>query len=185
MKKLHALCLFIFLQMNISSVSAGVVGITGGWEFNGYMSMYDPVLGYVGSSSFEGHLDFNGTGSVINSVDPFYQNSWSMHDISITDNGDGTYTSQMLFDWSNHTNMQAEFLWDINYFIDEYEMGQIFVHTLDGNTDGLPGLPITSGFFETVSITLNTSPVPVPAAILLFGSGLIGLIGFTTKKKFA
>ncbi|MCK4708494.1 MAG: VPLPA-CTERM sorting domain-containing protein [Gammaproteobacteria bacterium] len=32
-------------------------------------------------------------------------------------------------------------------------------------------------------MNVNASPVPVPAAIWLFGSGLIGLISIARKKK--
>lgn len=34
------------------------------------------------------------------------------------------------------------------------------------------------------SITISTSAVPVPAAVWLFGSGLIGLMGFARRKKY-
>ena len=34
-----------------------------------------------------------------------------------------------------------------------------------------------------IEISLQTSPVPVPAAIWLFASGLIGLIGISRKKE--
>jgi len=44
-----------------------------------------------------------------------------------------------------------------------------------------------SGFFsaslDNVSFTTNVSPVPVPAAVWLFGSGLIGLIGMKKKSS--
>lgn len=36
---------------------------------------------------------------------------------------------------------------------------------------------------ELYSITISTNPVPVPAAIWLFGSGLIGLVGVARRKK--
>ncbi len=182
MKKLLVCCLYIMLQMNISAVKAGTVGITGAWEFNGYMSMYDPSFGYVGSSAFTGYLDFSGAASEINSTETFFGESWLMHDISITDNGDGTYYSQMLFDWSDQINIPVEFLFDIEYFIDENEMGALLVRTLDGNGDGIRGLPMTSGPFEGISITLDTNPVPVPAAVWLFGSGLFSLMGFARRR---
>jgi hypothetical protein len=36
--------------------------------------------------------------------------------------------------------------------------------------------------FQPYSITISTSAVPVPAAVWLFGSGLIGLIGIARRK---
>jgi len=34
-------------------------------------------------------------------------------------------------------------------------------------------------------VTFESSPVPIPPAVWLFGSGLLGLIGFTKRKKAA
>ena len=50
------------------------------------------------------------------------------------------------------------FTWQVDYLID-------FI----GNTD-------------IVRLTVLTSAVPVPGAVWLFGSGLLGLIGFTRRK---
>lgn len=41
----------------------------------------------------------------------------------------------------------------------------------------------TTGGFETGSFLVRASVVPVPAAVWLFGSGLIGLIGVARRKK--
>jgi len=43
------------------------------------------------------------------------------------------------------------------------------------------GLNILNG--STIGIDLQTAVVPIPAAIWLFGSGLIGLIGIARRKK--
>ncbi len=39
------------------------------------------------------------------------------------------------------------------------------------------------GFAAIDNITISTSAVPVPTAVWLFGSGLIGLVRFTKRKK--
>ena len=140
MKKISTWCLFVLLQFNMSTVTAGVVGIAGVWDFDGYMNMYDPFMEtYVGSAAFQGQLDFNGGGSYINHIDTFFSNPWSMHDISITDNGNGTYSAQMLFDFGTLLNTPVELLWDIFYDIDEVNagMGRILVTSLDGDNDGV------------------------------------------------
>jgi hypothetical protein len=41
--------------------------------------------------------------------------------------------------------------------------------------------PPASGLFD-YTFTLSTAPVPVPAAVYLFGSGLIGLVGLARRK---
>jgi len=48
---------------------------------------------------------------------------------------------------------------------------------LVGNAGTMDGVPL--------SISITPSPVPVPAAVWLFGSGLMGLIGIARRRKFA
>lgn len=55
----------------------------------------------------------------------------------------------------------------------------------DPNTSYQPidnGIEVTFSGVSPVSITFNNSPVPIPGAIWLLGSGLVGLVGF--RKKF-
>ena len=40
-------------------------------------------------------------------------------------------------------------------------------------------------YFDNVTITTDVSAVPVPAAVWLFGSGLLGLVGVARRKKAA
>jgi hypothetical protein len=55
------------------------------------------------------------------------------------------------------------------------------------------GLGLTPGTYEWTwgsgvsadSLTLNVGAVPIPAAVWLFGSGLLGLIGMARRKKVA
>ena len=50
------------------------------------------------------------------------------------------------------------------------------------NFGGNPSFDLGQTGFHDFSGTLTTSPVPVPAAAILFGSGLIGLAGALRKK---
>jgi len=62
-----------------------------------------------------------------------------------------------------------------------------------GTDDGIGGSPMDNGpftdfnaNFDITSVTVTsvvTSPVPVPAAVWLFGSGLIGLAGVARRRK--
>lgn len=47
----------------------------------------------------------------------------------------------------------------------------------------LPGTTVNGWEYDVDNIVLNTSAVPVPAALWLFGSGLMGLIGIARRKK--
>jgi hypothetical protein len=60
----------------------------------------------------------------------------------------------------------------------------------DGNGDGIMGIPMpTGGPFQgfnanfSANMTSTAKPVPVPAAVWLFGSGLLGLVGIARRKK--
>ena len=64
------------------------------------------------------------------------------------------------------------------------------VGTMNSFDDGLIHF-IPSGLdTDTITATLSsysfqTSPVPIPAAIWLFGTALIGLVGFSKRRKAA
>jgi len=64
--------------------------------------------------------------------------------------------------------------------------------TVDGNSDGIMGIPMAisgpfAGFNAGFNATLAPTPkaVPVPAAVWLFGTGLMGLVGVARRKKSA
>jgi hypothetical protein len=83
---------------------------------------------------------------------------------------------------------------------DYYPMGALPVATTTYNVnsagtaivsdDGIGGSPMDNGPFpnfniniDMTSVTLTSiNPVPVPAAIWLFGTGLVGLFGFVRRK---
>lgn len=58
----------------------------------------------------------------------------------------------------------------------------------DGNGDGVMGIPMASGgpfqgFSANINANLTPTAVPAPAAVWLFGSGLIGLLGVARRRK--
>jgi hypothetical protein len=53
------------------------------------------------------------------------------------------------------------------------------------NFGGNPSFNLGQTGFHDFSATLATSPVPVPAAVYLFGSGLIGLVGLARRRMSA
>jgi hypothetical protein len=60
--------------------------------------------------------------------------------------------------------------------------------SVDGNGDGIMGIPMASGgpfagFNANFNATLSPQPVPVPAAVWLFGSGLLSLVGARRRKN--
>jgi hypothetical protein len=75
---------------------------------------------------------------------------------------------------------------DLSFFLTTINWDTLYFGGLQ--TGGLPN-PATTGvstnIIANVSATYEYTPVPAPAAIWLLGSGLIGLVGFRKKLKFA
>lgn len=58
--------------------------------------------------------------------------------------------------------------------------------SVDGDGDGVMGIPMAPGgplAGYNWNFNANLQPVPIPAAAWLFGSGLLGLIGVTRRKR--
>jgi len=148
----------------------------------------DPaVTGSIGS----------GTWSVA-STTPFSGLLWTAH--SGTTFGPGTYTidtveggiytnivvganqigGHMLFNWAASTNIDVVQVWDFCNTCGAYTSTDI-----DG--DGVHGIGMLDGPFATTNANFDfvvpVSAVPVPAAVWLFGSGLIGFLGMTARRK--
>ena len=174
----------LFLILVVSSVHAGTVGMTGTWKFVSTedFGIWTPdSLAYPYAGAVTAVFDFD-TGSITTSSSGiFFGFNWNLHDGSISDNSDGTYDGSLLFDWSSTINKPLNFLWEIT----DHGNGTATVMTLDGDADGYPGITITDGIFAGSYPILNgtLTAVPVPTAVWLFASGLIGLTGIARRTK--
>lgn len=121
--------------------------------------------------------------------------------------------AHMLFDWSGNDSIDVANVWNIDttfgacdgstgsaYDINCHWSGtpnpgsnsSSTVYTLsssDDNVDGTLGIPMAPGGpFAAFNANFNVkgielTPVPVPAAVWLFGSGLLGLVGVARRRK--
>ncbi|MDH5767087.1 MAG: VPLPA-CTERM sorting domain-containing protein, partial [Gammaproteobacteria bacterium] len=111
-------------------------------------------------------------------------------DLSITASGFGVYTMSRL-DWLLDGGVTtadfAELMTGSGYTLSgptdwliEADGTMATIRTLDADGDGINGinLLLDGELIHAVDIELTVTAVPVPAAIWLFGSGLIGLAGF-------
>ena len=171
----------LFLIMNTSH--SGTVGLSGVWNFHqDHITIYDPVSDLlIQGNPLIGEFDFD---SGIISFDSNMFLGIPMNTTGIiSDNLDGTYSGVLNFDW-NVNLFSADILWEIT----ETGSGIASVVTLDGDLDGLPGTAFTEGPFTGFSMIVDgnlikqQAPVPVPAAVWLFASGVIGLFGFSRRK---
>lgn len=179
------------------------------YTFNGTFTMYTPGgTNIYNDPAVTGSmfLDF-GAGTGIASLVPsttFFGYYWTATGVTITATGPGVATASMLFNWGtpDSTSTCGVVVCDLPVTVD-FSLTSIglaatgpiiqFV-TLDGpSADGIPGNPMCCGPFPGFNATFGgvatptdimpAAPVPVPAAFWLFGSGMIGILGFMKRRK--
>lgn len=126
--------------------------------------------------------------------------------------GAGQFGVHMLFDWGGNTNIDVVNVWNMNQTFsncgsavaDPAAVNCLYTGAANptGNTastvwlfastdpdgDGTLGVPMAAGGpFQNFNANFNTkgtlTAVPVPAAVWLLGSGLLGLVGVARRKK--
>lgn len=97
--------------------------------------------------------------------------------------GANQWGGHFLIDWSIHQNFDSVNVWDVT----ADPSGTIHLAMTDPDGDGVIGSPMQDGPFLGFNWTfdLTLTPVPVPQAFWLFGSGLLGLVGMARRKKEA
>ena len=149
----------------------------------------NPVLGQVTDldSGFyngmvsEGYTAFNGLGGAaeISSDSPFDFNSayfssayrWGL-EITVT----GFLNSSQVYQQKTVVNTDSAQLFTLNFV----GIDRLVLSSTGGD------VYLGSGYHFTMdNASINTAPVPVPAAVWLFGSAIFGLAGIARRKKAA
>ena len=137
---------------------------------------YDPATGIVVASVFKE-----------NSTDVFFGGGYKTGDIyklGAFDGLDGfTPNENVYFSFAFNANTMTEIL-DLMVYGDcapSGLMGPMVTGDLcmTGHSDTLTG---TFGTMDAYPLSLDITAVPVPAAVWLFGSGLLGLVGVARRK---
>jgi len=88
---------------------------------------------------------------------------------------DGSYGGNINFAWGATTGIDVFMVWSSDGLT-----------SLDTDGDGTPGARMVDGPFPGFSANFTPGPaVPIPAALWLFGSGLLGLVGIARRRKAA
>ena len=148
--------------------------------------------------------DGSGGSWAVASTSPFFGFTWTAHDG--TTFGPGTYTfasveggtytnvvvgagqvgGHILFDWNTTTNIDVINVWDV--VGDTYTSTDVAADAINGTVqpNGIRGLQMIDGAFPGFEANFDfVAPIPVPAAVWLFGSGLVGLVGVARRRRRA
>ena len=149
---------------------------------SGTFTMYDPTGAVVGGANFvSGQLDSTGllTGLNLTSPTAFFGFNWTAHDSTCSAGGIGDTICDHPFDWGATANIPVVVHWDTT------TTPLVWDGTLDGDANGIPGTAMTAGPFAGFEPTFTLQAVPIPAAVWLFGSGLLGLVGVARRRRKA
>ena len=110
--------------------------------------------------------------------------------------GAGQLGAHMLFDWNGNNNIDVSVLWNANGVFGTTAAQQTLTGaavwnavSIDGDGLGGPGIKMAlGGPFQNFQANFNLhgltpAAVPVPAAVWLLGSGLLGLVGVARRKS--
>ena len=174
------------IAANVASVAEAAV-----FDFAGTFQMRDPTGALMqNDTTLTGTMDLDmGTGAAtasIVSTMPFFGSMWTAHDITMQMTGPATAAGDMMFDWGATTNIHVT----VDFGVTMNGDGSIDFVTLDGpSADGIAGNPMDNGPFPGFNAAFlgtatpqEVAAVPVPAAVWLFGSGLLGLVGVARRK---
>ena len=184
----------ISMAMALGAGAGAVSAATTGPMSSATFTMYDPT-GAVNNvdTAVTGAIG-GGTWSVASTATYFGLN-WAAHN-GVTYSAPGTYTvdtieggiytftvgtgqigGHILFDWGATANIDVVNVWQV-------DSGPNYVST-DVDGDGIPGIGMIDGPFPGFSANFDFTAVPVPAAVWLFGSGLVGLVGVARRRRKA
>lgn len=146
----------------------------------------NPPYGIPGSGSpvtvtgiFDDAVLSGGTGTIDFSIGNFYGNDFTVTAGAVTFTPGEVFsgTPSLLLDSMNIDYANGGF----SFYATDIDTGATFNAYFDAFDGDDANYMLISGMWTDFSVT----PVPVPAAVWLFGSGLLGLVGIARRKSAA
>lgn len=202
MLKKTALAAAITLGLGVGAAQAAPVPVTG------VFTMYDGTGGVVGvDNTVTGFFDHATMTFGVSSTTAFFGQQWTASGGTLY--APGTYTTSTTdtggasgpdVTWVVPTGMAGgniKFAWGTTTGIDVFMVWDATGTSLDvagctgagcaPTTNGIRGFGMVDGPFQGFSanfdLTPSPAPIPLPAAVWLFGSGLLGLVGIARRRK--
>lgn len=178
-------------------------------DWTGTFAMYDPTGAQIDANDaapglladVTGQIDTDAGTFTLGSTNTFFGLQWSTANGTLY--GEGTHTVNVNGDGADapagsenvtfsvgagQLGGNIDFAWGATSGIDVFLVWDVAGNTytstdIDGN--GTLGLGMVDGPFPGFSANFDMTAVPVPAAVWLFGSGLIGLAGVARRRKSA
>ena len=166
-------------------------------EFDWRVETRSPVISDLNNNIIETRschrtLSYDGCANILQPGEAFYVTNDGV--VLDPDSRPAVYYHH-IFNLSDSNQFAGGIFWDWNTSGDILSMqvwervnnpdGTMSLVSLDGDSDGAPGYKMLEGPFlgHTMALDGQLSQVPIPAALWLFGSGLIGLISIVRRKK--
>ncbi|MFN2309207.1 MAG: VPLPA-CTERM sorting domain-containing protein, partial [Gammaproteobacteria bacterium] len=189
--------------LGLASVSALAVPVNFGnvtlewYDGIGDIAYSDPVTGWYDLETME--IGFDLTGAEFLAAEQWITSGTlygpGTHVINVNgdgvdaDEGDGNFTLDVgVGQIGANLNWHFNALWNGAYDIFlVWNQGEANASSLDLDGDGFPGAPLEGNGYQALSANFIVDPapslVPVPAAVWLLGSGLLGLVGVARRRR--
>ena len=191
----------VSMSMQVAHAHTGLTGVwTGTYTFT--MLSGAPASGVVGTSgpgqSWSWDFNPNSANSTHGAIDivnttAFFGHVWTAHDVTMTTTA-GNYGPaagpgkvNMLFDWSVNANIPVTSTWHVGTNGGTNDVGETAIVSVV-NAVITPASPAFPGFQphftgNLTKVSDHAPAVPLPAAVWLMGSGLLGLVGVARRRR--
>ena len=201
MKKLINTLFIATIAISFNAEATVIHGLLGSYDTEFVDAAYvdaqsdmniDPILAYTSLSDSGDATEMDWMTAALDYIGDPYDAIWTLEKIEFEGNvdsddfwnplGGGTYSGDLTFGTSHYLIKIGEGNVDYDTFLYQ-NLGSLFEATISLRwLDYFSGLD--RGNFDIYRIS-HLSQVPVPAAIWLFGTALIGLVGFSKRRKVA